>query len=241
MKKLWFGVMAVLMMTFLLVPQSNLLAGGTPAQGPASKVDFNAVLKEIMHAEIKDNQQTMAFWLPAEFFISMEEGQVGREIAEKNYGFLRKYLVFIVGQQLEEDDGTKIPAKKSDLLKRISLKMNNGEKFALVDNIPPKLSELLEQTRRNITANGGSMGKISSIFIFSSISDGWKTSFDIRNKNSLILSLKEGNGFKSNHFVWKTPLDSFQPAPPCKKCGEAVSAKWSFCPWCGTKIEESHR
>ena len=56
-------------------------------------------------------------------------------------------------------------------------------------------------------------------------------------KDKLTLVLKADHQFKESTFVWRTPFDATTPAPPCPKCKEPLSAKWTFCPWCGAKVE----
>ena len=50
--------------------------------------------------------------------------------------------------------------------------------------------------------------------------------------------LKADRKFNETIFTWHTPFDATTSVPPCPDCGESVSAKWSFCPWCGKKLSK---
>ena len=36
-------------------------------------------------------------------------------------------------------------------------------------------------------------------------------------------------------FIWRTPFDALTENITCSHCGESLSAKWHYCPWCGQK------
>src|SRR2546427_632057 len=50
------------------------------------------------------------------------------------------------------------------------------------------------------------------------------------------LPFEKGNDrFKATRFTWHTPFDVLSPHAPCPRCKEQLAAKWSYCPFCGTK------
>jgi hypothetical protein len=54
-------------------------------------------------------------------------------------------------------------------------------------------------------------------------------------KGKMTLKLAKQGPFAETLFTWHTPFDAVVPEQPCGNCKEPVSAKWSFCAWCGKK------
>ena len=241
--KSWIFTQCILLL--LLFPSllfSAAVTGQSASQNLKAQVDLNTIVKEIISVQVDGQQQTLGLWTPTEFFVAFahQDSEAAHEKAEKELAFLNEYILIIVNQQLEQDDGTRVYAKRSDITNRVTLKIDNGEEFRLAENVPPKVEDLVENARRQIARNGGQM-KSAHILIFSATTDGWKTTLDTTKRNTLVLSLKEGNGFRRTQLVWKTPFDASNPIPPCSKCSEPLSVKWSYCPWCGHKIEDGKK
>jgi hypothetical protein len=64
-----------------------------------------------------------------------------------------------------------------------------------------------------------------------------KTIIDTSRKGKLTLALKADGTYTETVVSWRTPFDATTPVPPCVRCKELVSAKWSHCPWCGANLE----
>jgi hypothetical protein len=87
-----------------------------------------------------------------------------------------------------------------------------------------------------IEAEGDAGSENMHVLIFPNKGRDGKPLIDETTKSKLELVLKRDGNYRATEFVWNTPFDSMSATPPCGKCGERVSAKWSFCPWCGAKL-----
>jgi hypothetical protein len=201
------------------------------------KADINILMKELMTMKIEDNQ-TFGLWMPFEVFVEMgiRPDGTNREAIEEGIDFLKKYQVIVVGMSLEEKDGTKTYATKQDLEERATLKWATGEEFPLAEKIPPRVAGVAEEFKREFATNQGEFGKNIHVLIFSTTAKDGKTLLSATKRNTLQLGFKESKEFKAVRLDWRTPFDSLTPVPPCTRCEETLSAKWSFCPWCGAKI-----
>ena len=55
-------------------------------------------------------------------------------------------------------------------------------------------------------------------------------------KDKLTVVLGETNDYPEATFVYHTPFDAASTPLTCPGCGEQVSPKWGYCPWCGKAL-----
>ena len=91
--------------------------------------------------------------------------------------------------------------------------------------------------KKSTAAGMGELGAHMYVLMFPATTGGGKAVIDPSRKARLTLVLKEDSRFKEAVLVWHTPFDATNPVPPCHQCKEQVSAKWSYCPWCGASLE----
>ncbi len=77
------------------------------------------------------------------------------------------------------------------------------------------------------------------VLIFPARDKDGKDIVDVTRQDRFTLVLKADKDYPEAVCMWHTPFDALTPVPPCAKCGEQSSAKWSFCPWCGQKLPAS--
>jgi len=95
---------------------------------------------------------------------------------------------------------------------------------------------MVETLKRIVAAGGGVRGVNTHILMFPATTKGGQAILDSTRKAKLTLVLKSDSRFEEAVLVWHTPFDATTPVPPCHQCNEHVSAKWSYCPWCGTSL-----
>jgi hypothetical protein len=205
---------------------------------PRPKGDVNNLMKELMSLKLEDDAQSFALWMPFESFveIAIQPDGTNRDAVEEEIDYLKKYQVMVIGSYLDEKDGTRVYATQKELERLATLKLATGEEFPLAPTVPPKVVALSEQFKRTFSANQGEFGMNMHVLIFSAVAKDGKTVLTANRRNTLILSFREGGRFQAARHEWRTPFDALEPTPPCARCDQPLSAKWSFCPWCGAKI-----
>jgi hypothetical protein len=89
-----------------------------------------------------------------------------------------------------------------------------------------------------MASEGDPGGANMHVLVFPTKNKQGQSIVDTAQKDKLTLVLKADRKFNETIFTWHTPFDATTSVPPCPDCGESVSAKWSFCPWCGKKLSK---
>jgi hypothetical protein len=206
------------------------------------KVDAGSFVKELMVLKGEDRQLQIALWYPFEFFVqaSLEKAGTSRADVERMLGFLRPYHTIFVQTAFTQDDGSTAYASQRDVRARAVLRLDDGEEIAPLDldKVPPLASGTVETMKKVMAAGGGERGANLHLLMFPATTKEGKAVIDPSRKDRLTLVLKADSCFKEAVLVWHTPFDATNPVPPCHQCQEYVSAKWSYCPWCGTSLEK---
>ena len=111
-----------------------------------------------------------------------------------------------------------------------------GAEIAPLDKTPPMLTAALAAMKSIITQQGGEDRAHTFFLIFPNKTRTGKAIVDERQKDKLTLFLKADKNFRATAFNWRTPFDAVASAPDCPKCKAGLSAKWTYCPYCGQKI-----
>lgn len=209
-------------------------------KAPAHRADVGAFVKEIMAVRVDGDDMTLAMWMPCEFFLAAGTAQ-GQDSAsaEKDLAFLKPYMLFVVQVSRDDEEGTSVYSTKEDVEARLSLRLPDGKELRPLAKTPPNVLAVASTMTALMGAEGDAGGKNMHVFVFSAKTPDGKLAFDTTSKAKLALVLKPAKGFKECLLTWRTPFDAMVPATPCRKCKEDVSAKWSFCPWCGHTIAEA--
>jgi hypothetical protein len=203
------------------------------------KTDMGKLIKEIMALESDDEHQCMGLWVPFEMFVRVAVEQTGKDRAEAaaELAFLKNYVIIITGDIYMREGGARRYAGRRDLEERASLKLASGAEFPLARRVPGQITEVSEAMKAVFVDMLGEFGHNVHVLIFDATARDGKTKLDSTRKNTLTLAYKGRTPFKASRLEWKTPFDAIHPIPPCKRCSEPLSVKWTFCPWCGAKIE----
>jgi hypothetical protein len=207
----------------------------------APKVDVGSFLKELMALKADANQIQVAMWFPLELFAEagLAQGGNSRAEVERRLRFLRPYHTIVVVRGWNQDDGSMAFASQRDVLAAAVLRLDNGEEIAPLDpdRIPPLASGMAEVMKKAAAAGVGKLGAHMYVLMFPATTVEGKAIIDPSRKARLNLVLKADSHFNEAVLVWRTPFDATNPVPPCPQCKEQVSAKWSYCPWCGANLE----
>ena len=204
-----------------------------------SKTDLGSFVKEIMVLKMEDNQRQLAMWLPFEFFVEATLADSGKKRAdvESDLAFLKPYQAVIVQCGTDKTDGTTAYASREEVRSRLVLKLDDGKEILPLEKAPPLVSAAMEAMKKIMNSEGDEGSANMHVFLFPATDADGKAYLDTTKQGKLTLVLKSNWRFKETVIVWHTPFDALTPVAPCRKCHEAVSAKWKYCPWCGEKIE----
>ena len=225
----------VLTLLLLFVCSQTLLGQTQHVQHTADLGDFT---KEIMIIDFKDGKQYLVMWLPFEFYISaaLSDGKMSKASAESTMQFLKPFITLAVQAGIDQPDGSTIFATEKELAARAVLRMPDGTEERPVDRIPPSVSGALAAMKAVITADGGKSDAAIHFLVFPAVSKKGTPIIDTKRKEELNLILKADPKFKEKSFTWRTPFDSVVGTMTCEKCKAGLSAKWTYCPYCGQKL-----
>lgn len=228
--------------TALAVAALALLPHAAAAQQPAAQrpaVDLGAFTKEIMALRFDGEQKHLVMWLPYEFFVavSIADGVTTREAAERDLAFLKSYNTLFVIASIERPDGTSVYGSEAELRKRAALRLADGAELRPLDAVPPRLAAIVAAMKAVMAQQGGADRENIHILVFPAATPQGKTAVDAARKDSLSLVLKADAKFREAAFNWRTPFDALSAVPDCPRCKAGVSAKWTYCPYCGQKLQ----
>ncbi|HEX5706515.1 MAG TPA: zinc ribbon domain-containing protein [Pyrinomonadaceae bacterium] len=234
---------APLVVALMLIPMVGTYAqqASTPPPPPpqaAPRVDLGAFTKEVMGFHFEGDQTHLAIWFPYEFFVAvaLSDGTGDRASMEREMGFMRDYIPLVIQSEFEQPDGTKVFATEAELRSRAVLKLADGSEVAALTSVPPKISALLAVMRNVIQDDGGQLSRNMHVLVFPSSTRAGRKIVETSQKDILTLVLKPGGRFKEASFNWRTPFDALTRPADCPRCRAGVSAKWTYCPFCGQKL-----
>ena len=205
-----------------------------------STVDLGAFVKEIMKLKFEGNRMELAMWCPFEFYVeaSLAEGGQTRTAVERDIGFLKPYFTVIVQCSIDQPDGSSLYSSEKEVRTRAVLKLADGTEIHPLDKVPPAVSATVAAMKVIMASEGDPGGANMHVLVFPTKNKQGQSIVDTAQKDKLTLVLKANRKFNETIFTWHTPFDATTSVPPCPDCGESVSAKWSFCPWCGKKLSK---
>ncbi len=203
-----------------------------------STVDLGAFVKELMVMKMDGDQSQMAIWFPFEFFLEsgLAENNKSRAEIERDLAFLKPFHTITIQCSMDQPDGSNLYASEKEVRSRAFLKLEDGTELHPLDKVPPMVSATVAAMKSLIEAEGDAGSANMHILIFPSTKDN-KPVIDSSKKGKLTLVLRADKRFRPVTINWHTPFDSVNPNSFCPRCKESISAKWSYCPWCGASID----
>jgi hypothetical protein len=215
------------------------VTGAADAPATPAKVDMGAFTKEVMKVKTEGGQADLALWFPQEFFVEscMSTPGAYREQIEKDLAFLKPFIVIMVESGTTRSDGTVQSAPEQETRSRAVLKLASGLEMKPLENIPPSVATTVAAMQKSMRIPAGQSGANMRALVFPAMSQG-KPVVETRKKSKLTLVLKAAGDAQASEFTWRTPFDTTSSAVSCPKCRGESSVKWSYCPWCGTKLAQ---
>lgn len=233
---------ALLLLLLVALPTPLTAQQPTPAahthNAAAKAIDLGGFVKEMMVLKMDGETQHLALWFPFEFFVAagMADGKNTRASVEDDMGFLKPYVTLAVQVNRDLPDGTSLYQTESEVRARAVLKLDDGTEIAPLARTPPMLTAALSAMKSVIAQQGGEDRANTFFMIFPNKTRTGKAVVDERQKDKLTLLLKADKNFRQAAFTWRTPFDAVASVPDCPKCKAGLSAKWTYCPYCGQKI-----
>lgn len=208
------------------------------SDGGNKPVDVGVFMKELMQLRLDGQGMHMAIWMPYELFVEMGvAGGSSRADAEKDMAMFKNYQPVLIMSTLTADDGTETVASEKALMTRTVLRAVDGTEVHPLATFPPKMSMMLDVMKKAMASQfGEDKAKDLVVLVFPASTPDGKLVVNAAKKDKLTLVMKKDNVFPQISFIWHTPFDAVQATKTCAKCGEDLSAKWSYCPFCGEKI-----
>lgn len=209
----------------LAQPNIPTMSGGPKrAEMP---LEFFNFLKDCFIVNVSDGQHQYAAWLPLQTFVRMYAAGGGDTAQlEPKVKDLKSYLMFVVENRTYDQFKNPISESAESLRARIKLRFPDGTEVRAVDKTPDGMP--------TNAPTFGNLGRRGQLLIFPS--EG-HIDLDAENasKSKIQLILDGNDAFKASSFTWHLPLELSGTTKQCSKCHNELSAKWSFCPWCGIK------
>jgi hypothetical protein len=210
---------------------------GQDAVADAAKVDIGGFVKEVMKIKIAGDNSELAMWFPFEFFVqsALTEKGMTRERAEADLAMLKPYQIVIVQCGTDNIMGLTKYVGEKDVRSRAVILLTDGTELKPIEKAPPMVNVFMAAMKAMIGAEGDAGSENMHVLVYSGKDKNGKPIIDTSKQDKLTLLLKPHGAFKKTVFTWRTPFDATTQVPPCAKCKEPVSAKWQFCPYCGSK------
>ena len=224
------------LMLCALAPLCARAQQATSKQGP---VDLGAFTKEIMALRFDGQQQQLVMWTPYEFFLAagMSDG-TPRESVERDLGFLKSFITVFIMSSSDRPDGTSVYATEAETRARTAIRLDDGTEVRPLAVTPPKVTAVVSAMKAFMAAQGGADRENMHVLVFPATTDKGRTIVDTTRKDKLTLTLKPSGKFAEATFTWRTPFDAMTNVPDCPRCKAGLSAKWSYCPYCGQKLSQ---
>jgi TonB family protein len=216
-----------------LLAAISLPMGSTPAAG----VDVVALTQETQAISRSSDKMTIVWWVPEEFWQASlsEASEVTPAQVEEFLKVLRPYTVVAV---VDGTIGTfgGITYRSEEIIRTTTrLVDEQGVSYAPMtdDEVDSDTKNLLQMMTPAIANVIGPMGQNMHFLLFPSKNEAGAPIAQASKKGRFKVMLG------TQEFEWRLPLDSLQPVHNCPKCGEVCRGSWSYCPWCGTRIESA--
>jgi hypothetical protein len=202
------------------------------------KPDLGAFIKEIVSIKVSGNQTQSAIWLPLEFYIEVNQRIQEKNSAqiEKELAPLKPYLIFMVQCSMENPDLPAVYESLNQLYTRATLKDKKGSEIKPLLDIPQELSARLNAIKSLMSQDSAGSAANMHILVFPSKNADGNPIVNTNKRDKLTLVLNKKGLFNKAVFIWRTPFDALTENITCLNCGESLSAKWHYCPWCGQKL-----
>lgn len=201
-------------------------------------VDLGAFTLELTQFKVEGPQTQMVIWAPTDFMVQADlaSSKDSLQTAEDNSAFLNPYIMIAIERRVEKSDGSYVYATEHDIRINAAIVLSDGAQIAPLQTVPPEVAQVAADMKAGMVHSGGANNKYMYILVFPATTKDGKQIVDTSKRDNLTLLLRPTAAYSQETFVWHTPFDATHPMAVCPYCGEPVSAKWSYCPWCGKAL-----
>lgn len=198
-------------------------------------VDLVALTQETQKLSQKQQAMTLAWWVPEEFWRASLAQTPAMTAAqtEEMLKVLRPYTMVAVldgtigpfgGVTYNSEDWLRANTRLVDVEGRSYLPCAEEK----IDADTKNMLQMMKPVLGNML---GPLGQNIHFLLFPAKTD----------KGIAIASAKDKGHFAvkvgDKEFKWRLPLDSLLPIQVCGSCKQECKGSWSFCPWCGKKLD----
>jgi len=210
----------------------TLLSAGS---APAADIDLVALTQETQKMSQKPDEMTFVWWIPEEYWaasFAQTPGMTPTQV-EEFLKVIRPYTMLAVA------DGTMgtfggVTYRSEDWIRANTRLIDSRAKSyspRSSDDVDADTKNMLQMIKPILVNMLGPMGQNLHFLLFPA-----KTEAGAR-----IAPAKEKMQFKvklgDKEFNWRLPLDALVPAKVCGQCGQECKGSWSFCAWCGKRLD----
>jgi hypothetical protein len=202
------------------------LAGGVRAAG------VDDLVRETQRITIEDNQISMIWWLPLEFWSETIRGNpdLNAEARSELVSMMADYTVIALMRASPGAQGLEKIQPKAELLKNTRVEFDGKVLQPVADDkVAPTANLVLAQLKPVLAQASGAVGEALEFLVYPAKVDGKAIDAGMAGKLSVTFYGKAQN--------WRLPLGSVLPPKTDKATGEIFPGNFEFNPFTGKKIE----
>jgi hypothetical protein len=210
------------------VAQPRIPSDFTAGKRGEMPLEFFNYLRDCFVVHVREGAQQCAAWLPLQTFLRMYAAGGGTSSQlEAKVTDLKPYLMFMVENRTPDEYKNPISESAESIRSRAVLRLPDGTEVKPVDRTPEGMP--------TTPPSFGTLDRRGQLLIFQAGDNNGDLDSENAPKGKIQLVLKANPTFKESIFTWHLPLELAGTSKQCAKCHNDFSAKWTYCPFCGTK------
>jgi len=212
------------LVALLLVGSSALIAQPAAAPNPTPvKIDINSLMDETQKSDLRENLIGIFLWVPTDYWIASAGTKgISAAQAEKTFGALRDYTMFVVGA-----GSTSINTinwnPEENIRKNVVLRDRAGTTYKPLEKVSANaeaISTVIKPIFKNIL---GPMAEGLHILYFPARDSSGKLLADPYHTGEFSLDVSNLMGSGTSSYSWQLPLNSMLPPKYCPVGKERIA------------------
>jgi hypothetical protein len=200
--------------------------------GVAQAANVEEVVRETQRITVEDNQVSMVWWLPLEFWSESVRANpaITAEARSEIITEMSDYTVIALLRARAGEKGLEQVQPKEELLKNTRVEFD-GKLLAplAADKVSPTATLVLAQLKPVLAQAAGPIGESLEFLVYPAKLDGKAVDAGVAGKLAVT--------FYGKPQQWRLPLGSVLPAKTDTATGEVFPGNFEFNPFTGKKIE----
>ncbi len=200
--------------------------------GAVRAAGIDDLVRETQRITVEDNQISMVWWLPLEFWSETIRGNpdLNAEARSELVSMMAEYTTIALLRASPGAEGLEKIQPKAELLKNTRVEFDGKLMQPLADDkIAPTANLVLSQLKPVLAQAAGAVGEALEFVVYPSKVDGKPLDAGMPGKLVVTFYGKPQN--------WRLPLGSVLPPKTDKATGELFPGNFEFNPFTGKKIE----